>query len=135
MVRPTDPLRALDWDEPIHVDGALTLREFATVLERYRVGVVLVTGRDSGSVGVVGERDLVTAIAGGADLDAVTVAELVGRELVTADVDERIVDVARRLLDAGIRHVAVTRGDDVAAVLSTRDLLAVLVDDVAGRSS
>lgn len=132
MVRPTDPLRTFDWDEPIHVDGALTLRGLAAVLRRYRVGVVLAPA-PSGSIGVVGERDLVAAVDGGLDLDTTTVAELVGRELVTADADERVVDVARRLLDAGVRHVAVTRGDAVAAVLSTRDLLAVLVDDAEQR--
>ncbi len=135
MVRPTDPLRTFDWDEPIHVDDALTLRRLADVLDRYRVGVVLVTDGSGGASGVVGERDLVAAIARGADLDVVTVADLAERELVTADADERVVDVARRLLDAGVRHVAVTRGEVVAAVLSTRDLLAVLVEDLERRTA
>lgn len=128
-VRPTDPLRSFDWDEPVHVDGSLDLRGLAGVLRRYRVGVVLAPG-PTGSLGVVGERDLVDAVARGLDLDTTTVSALVERDLVTADTDERIVDVARRLLAAGIRHVAVTRGDVVVAVVSTRDLLAVLVDAV-----
>ncbi|MEX2626835.1 MAG: CBS domain-containing protein [Ilumatobacteraceae bacterium] len=138
MVRPTDPLRTFDWDEPIYVDDTLSLRRLGRVLEQYRVGVVLVahrSGAASDAVGVVGERDLVAAIARDLDLDVATVADLVEREILTADADERVLDVARRLLDAGVRHVAVTRDDDIVAVLSTRDLLAVLVDDIERRTN
>lgn len=138
MVRPTDPLRTFDWDEPIYVDDTLSLRRLGRVLEQYRVGVVLVAHRSgvaSDAVGVVGERDLVAAIARGLDLDVATVADLVERDILTADADDRVLDVARRLLDAGVRHVAVTRDDDIVAVLSTRDLLAVLLDDIEHRAN
>jgi CBS domain-containing protein len=126
-VRPTDPLRSLDWDEPIHADGGLTLRAIATILARYRIGAVLVSRRGA-EPGMAGERDVTTAVAAGIDLDDACAANVVTRDLITADVDDTVVDVARRLLEHQVRHVAVVDGDDIVGVLSIRDLLAVFVD-------
>lgn len=126
-VQPTDPLRSLDWDEPIHADGGLSLRTIATLLARYRIGAVLVSRR-SGDLGMAGERDVTTAVAAGIDLDDACAENVVTRDLITADVDDTVIDVARQLLAEQVRHVAVVDGDDVVAVLSIRDLLAVLVD-------
>lgn len=123
---PHTPLRSLDWDEPISVDPELPLRMVADMLERYDVGAVLVAARDL-DAGIVSERDLVAAISAGADIDRTPVRELANRELVTADPAEPIVQVAARLLDEGIRHVAIVDDDEVVGVVSIRDLLAVFV--------
>jgi CBS domain-containing protein len=125
--RPTDPLRSLDWDEPFHADEGLTLRAVAALLTRYKIGTVLVSRR-SGQPGMAGERDIVTAAAAGIDLDDACAANVASHDLITADIDDTIIDVSRQLLDEGVRHVAVTDGDDIVAVLSIRDLFAVLVD-------
>ena len=77
---------------------------------------------------MAGERDITTAVAAGIDLDDACAANVVTRDLITADVDDTVIDVARQLLAEQVRHVAVVDGDDVVAVLSIRDLLAVLVD-------
>lgn len=123
---PLTPLRSLDWDEPISVDPELPLRIVAAMLDRYGVGAVLVAARDE-DAGIVSERDLVAAIAGGADIDLTPVRELSSRDLVTADPDEPIVEVAARLLEEGIRHVAILDEEELVGVVSIRDLLAVFV--------
>jgi predicted transcriptional regulator len=132
-VRPNDPLRSLDWDEPIHADGDLTLRAVATILARYRVGAVLVSRR-TGEPGMAGERDIVAAVAAGIDLDDACASNVASRDLITADIDTTILDASRQLLDEGVRHVAVTDRDDIVTVLSMRDLLAVLVDALDERA-
>lgn len=126
---PMTPLRSLDWDEPISVDPELPLRMVADMLDRYGVGAVLVAARDD-DAGIISERDLVAAIAAGADIDLTPVRELASRELVTAEPDELIVEVAARILDEGIRHVAIVDEDEVVGVVSMRDLLEVFVATV-----
>lgn len=123
---PLTPLRSLDWDEPISVDPELPLRMVAGMLDRYGVGAVLVAARDD-DAGIISERDLVAAIAAGADIDLTPVRELASRELVTAEPGELIVEVAARLLDEGIRHVAIVDDEELVGVVSMRDLLAVFV--------
>lgn len=123
---PLTPLRSLDWDEPISVDPELPLRMVAGMLDRYGVGAVLVAARDD-DAGIISERDLVAAIAAGADIDLTPVRELASRELVTAEPGELIVEVAARLLDEGIRHVAIVDDEELVGVVSMRDLLSVFV--------
>lgn len=124
---PTDPLRSIDWDQPIHADGTLTLRAVARLLARFRIGAVLVT-RDAVPPHMAGERDIVGAVAAGIDLDDAVAADITHLDLVTADVNDTVLDVSRRLLDEGVRHVAVVDGDEIVAMVSMRDLLTVFVE-------
>ena len=122
-------MRSLDWDEPIFVGDELSLRAVASTLDRYRVGAVVVARR-AGDPGIVSERDIVAAVAAGADPDQLHAGELATHDLISADPEDRIIDVAQRLIDDGVRHVALVDRDEVVGVVSIRDLFAVLVDFV-----
>ena len=126
--RPTDLVRSLDWDEPIFVSGDVSLRAVASTLDRCHVGAVVVARR-GGDAGIVSERDIVAAIAAGAALDRLSAGEAT-RDLISADPGDRIIDVAQRLIDEGVRHVALVDRDEVVGVLSIRDLFGVLVDEL-----
>jgi CBS domain-containing protein len=125
-LRPTDSVRSLDWGEPIFVSGDVSLQTVASTLDRCHVGAVVLSRRE-GDAAIVSERDIVAAVAAGAALDQVRAGELATRELISADPGERIIDVAQRLIDEGVRHVALVDRDDVVGVLSIRDLFGVLV--------
>ena len=127
--RPTDLVRSLDWDEPIFVSGDVSLLAVASTLDRCRVGAVVVARR-GGDAGIVSERDIVAAIAAGAALDRLRAGEVATRDLVIADPGDRIIDVAQRLIDERVRHVALVDRDEVVGVLSIRDLFGVLVDEL-----
>ena len=98
-------MRSLDWDEPIFVSGDVSLRAVASTLDRCHVGAVVVARR-GGDAGIVSERDIVAAIAAGAALDRLRAGEVATRDLISADPGDRIIDVAQRLIDEGVRHVA-----------------------------
>lgn len=127
--RPTDLVRSLDWDEPIFVSGDVSLRAVASTLDRCHVGAVIVARR-GGDAGIVSERDIVAAIAAGAALERLRAGEVATRDLISADPGDRIIDVAQRLIDEGVRHVALVDRDEVVGVLSIRDLFGVLVDEL-----
>jgi len=111
----------------VSVPEKLTLRSLAAVLAEEGIGVVLVRMPD-GSVGVVSERDVVRALADGADPDEVWAADIVETPVVIAEIDEPIVDVAQRMVDEAVRHVAVVDRGEIVGVASSRDVMPVLVE-------
>jgi CBS domain-containing protein len=110
----------------ISVGEKLTLRAVADVLAELDIGVTLVT-RPDGSVGVVSERDVARALGAGADPDEVWAADVMIEDLVIAEPDETILDVAERMSAEGVRHVAVVDRGTIVGVVSARDLLPVLI--------
>jgi len=58
----------------------------------------------------------------------VTAADVMATDLVTARPDDRILDTARRMIEAQVRHVPVVEGDTIAGFVSMRDLFEVLVE-------
>jgi CBS domain-containing protein len=110
----------------ISVGEKLTLRAVADVLAELDIGVALVA-RPDGSVGVVSERDVARALAAGADPDEVWAADVMIEDLVIAEPDETIVDVAERMSAEGVRHVAIVDRGTIVGVVSARDLLPVLI--------
>jgi CBS domain-containing protein len=103
-----------------------TLREVLVELATEEIGVVLVRA-EHGVAGVLGERDLVQALADDIDPDATQAVELVSAELVTAPEDTPIAEVGRLMVDTGVRHVLVGPAERPTAIISMRDVLAVLL--------
>jgi len=75
-------------------------------------------------VAFITERDLVRAMAEGADAVGTQVRDYATGVLVTADVSDTPADVAKRMLELGIRHLPVTDESSLVGIISTRDLLA-----------
>ncbi|GAA4827790.1 CBS domain-containing protein [Saccharopolyspora rosea] len=105
-------------------EAGSTLEAVATRMHREQVGVLAVLEADR-IVGIISERDLVRAIAEQADLPTTPVTRYATKRLETAEFGEDTRDVARRMLNAGVRHLPVLRGGLVVGVVSMRDLLAV----------
>lgn len=95
-------------------------------MESTQIGVLAVVDEAGRLVGIFTERDLVRAIARGAHPADVWVSAHASFRPETADVEEDSRDVARRMLELGVRHLPVTVGDDrLVGMVSMRDLLAV----------
>lgn len=116
---------------PVQVAPEATLRDVARAMADESIGAVLVHGRD-GPVGIVSERDVVGAIAAGADPDAVGAAEVMTPELATIASDETVLAAANRMLTHDIRHLVVEKGAVTVGLVSIRDVLAVLADRPGG---
>jgi len=111
----------------ISVDEKLTLRSLAAVLAELDIGVALIA-RPDGSAGIVSERDVIHALADGADPDEVWAADVLIDDLVLAEPEESILDVAERMSAEAVRHVSVVDRGTVVGVVSARDVLPVLTD-------
>jgi CBS domain-containing protein len=112
------------------VPGDASLLEVAESLAADHIGALGVV-ENGHLVGVVSERDVVTHLSQGANPEHVTAADVMTTDLVTAHPDDPILDTARRMVEAQVRHLPVIDGDAIAGFVSMRDIFEVLVDVVS----
>ncbi len=129
MAGARDPIGDLVHGTPVSLDEKLTLRSVAAVLSEEDIGAALVERAD-GSLGIVSERDVARALADDADPDTVWSADIMTEDLVTARANEPVMSVALRLIDEGIRHVAVVENESVVGMVSSRDVFRVLAEEL-----
>lgn len=108
----------------VTVGPAHTLREAARIMAEWHVGAAVVLDPDGAGPGIITERDLLRAVAAGADMDAERVGEHVTRDAVVGMPDRSLHDAAEAMLVGGFRHLVVVddSGGRVVGVLSMRDV-------------
>lgn len=104
-----------------------TLRHAAKALRDRRIGLLLVTLGEE-LVGVISERDIVTAVADGDACDEVRLADRARGDIITIFGSETVQAGITRMASAGIRHLVVVNPSDhqPVGVISARDLLSEL---------
>lgn len=126
-VRTSDPLRhVMVWPVAV-VEAEATLTEVAEALAADEIGALCVT-ENGVLAGIVSERDVVAHVAAGADPENLTAAEVMSTDLVTMTPDDTVLDAAKRMKESQIRHLPVLLDDDIAGIVSIRDLFDVFVD-------
>jgi CBS domain-containing protein len=111
-----------------------TLRSAAERMWREQTGSLLVM--DGGRLaGIITERDLLRAMALGADLATATVDEAMTTEVFTVTPDMPLRDAAREMAVRWIRHLPVVDGDQVLGVISMRDVTGIFGALVPGNIS
>ena len=92
------------------------------------LGIGIVVVMDGGSVaGVISERDVVWALAEGADPDEIWAGDVMTRDLVTVAASTPIPDAAAAMRDQHVRHLLVLEGPS-PGVVSLRDVIDHLID-------
>ena len=80
-------------------------------------------------LGLITERDLVRAMANGADLDRMTVSSFMSRDPDIFSPEFDVWEAAEWLAESGYRHLPVVEDGALLGIISVRDLLLALVDD------
>lgn len=107
----------------VTVGPAHTLREAAEIMAEWRVGAAVVLDPDGAGPGIITERDLLRAVAAGADLDQASVADHVTRDAVVGVDRNSLHHAAEAMLRGGFRHlIVVEEGGSVVGMLSMRDV-------------
>ncbi|MBV9096825.1 MAG: CBS domain-containing protein [Frankiaceae bacterium] len=77
-------------------------------------------------LGIITERDVMKAVARGADLDATPVSAVMTSTVLTVSPDTSLHEAARHMATRWIRHLPVVDGGEVVGMVSQRDLCGVL---------
>lgn len=114
--------------------AADSLRSAAEHMWREQTGSLLVT--DGGQlVGIITERDVLRAVALGADPARSSVDEIMTAEVFTVRPDMPLQDAAREMARRWIRHLPVVQGGQVLGVVSMRDITGIFAALSPGKVS
>jgi len=123
----------------IVVEPEHSVRAAAALMREHHVGALVVVRNDGTRkpVGIVTDRDIaIGVVAVGLDAEVLTVGDIMGPRLVTAPVDQGVLETVRQMRTKGIRRLPLVAHDGALAGLVTLDdLLALLageLDKLAG---
>jgi CBS domain-containing protein len=112
---------------------ATTLREAAAAMQQRGHGSLgVVEGMKL--LGLITERDLVRAMASGADLDQTSVSSFMSREPDVFSPEFDVWEAAEWLAESGYRHLPVVEDGALLGIVSVRDLLLALLSEDASAS-
>ncbi|HEV8652144.1 MAG TPA: CBS domain-containing protein [Actinomycetes bacterium] len=110
-----------------------SLREATRVMAKHGVGSAVVQDVEQ-LVGILTERDVLNAVATGAEPDETSVQDIMTGDVVTVGPDWDLVEAAGEMARRRIRHLVVYEGGQLLGILSVRDVLPALLPDFqAGR--
>lgn len=121
--------------EVVCADTETTIAAAAKLMRQYHIGDVIVTREDRGRripLGIVTDRDVVLGVvAPELNPATLTVGDIMGSELITADESEDVFDVIQRMRNKGVRRMPIVEADGgLAGILSLDDIIEVLAEEM-----
>jgi len=109
--------------EVLTVGPGHTLRQIAQAMRSRKVGAAVVMDGDGQGIGIITERDILDAVASGEDLDTETAHDHQTTDVVFATKAWTLTQAAEAMTRGGFRHLIVLDGNDIAGMLSVRDIV------------
>jgi CBS domain-containing protein len=125
-VRVDDPVNALMRWPVAGVEDTDSLVVVSQVLAGNEIGAVPVLHYGA-LVGMVSERDIAAHMADEADPNHLTAGDVMSHDLVTVTPEAPIIEAARIMREAQVRHLPVVSDAVVTGILSMRDIFDVLL--------
>jgi len=110
----------------LSVGPAHTLREAARLMSAQRVGAAVVVDPGHPGIGILTERDILDSVGAGQDPDSEMVADHRTSDVVFASPDWTLEQAASTMSAGNFRHLIVVDDQDVAGLLSMRDIVRCL---------
>lgn len=121
--------RELVAKEPVAVQGGMTLREAAALMESANVGALLVMDGVR-LVGIATDRDIVVRAVAGAYPPDARIDSVMSTDVVSVDADADVHQAYRILGTHAVRRLPVLDGDRVVGMITVDDLLVGLATDL-----
>jgi len=115
----SSPVITIDEDEPVD--------KVAQLMEKYRLGCIIVTSKDAGKpLGIITERDLVIRVLARNVLpSSLTAKDVMSSPLITVSPETSISEAARLMSRLNIRRLGVMYRGELVGIVSSKDILAV----------
>ncbi len=123
----------------VTIDEEATIGDAVELMHENGIGALLVvreTEEGSKAVGLLTERDVIAALALGADPGRAKVKYYMTpwENVITVTPDTPLVEALKVMIDNGIRHLVVVSGDRVVGILSMRDICAAILAEITSSS-
>jgi CBS domain-containing protein len=113
----------------IRPDAAVA--EAVDLLNRERIGAIVVSEDGRGVDGILSERDIVIALAeDGGDLMSRGVSDIMTRTVITCDPSATVEELMEEMTNRRIRHFPVVAGGRLVGIVSIGDLVKNRLDEV-----
>jgi len=109
----------------LSADANESLTDISARMQFHEIGSLAVF-EERELVGIITERDLVRAIADGADTDRTPARAYMTRDAIEVSPKTEVQVAAATMIAIGARHLPVAEGHQVVGMISARDLLEVL---------
>jgi len=108
-----------------------TVAEAVDILNRERIGAIVVSEDGRGVDGILSERDIVIALAEhGEDLVGRSVGEIMTRTVVTCDPTDSVGELMAEMTNRRIRHFPVVADGRLRGIVSIGDLVKNRLDEI-----
>jgi CBS domain-containing protein len=115
----------------ISVSPTSLLSDAAEVLEKHRIGAVLVCDQAGAVIGILSERDIVRGLAQfGCDCLSGPVESLMTADVLTCEPSDTIDQVMALMTEKRIRHLPVMSNGKLTGVISIGDVVKTRIEEV-----
>ena len=123
-----------NWVATIRPDA--TVADAIGLLNRKRIGAIVVSEDGVGVDGILSERDIVIALAAdGADLLSRPVTDIMSRTVITCDPSDTVGELMAEMTNRRIRHFPVVADGHLIGIVSIGDLVKSRLDEVEFEAS
>lgn len=107
------------------------LKEAIDILSKRNIGALPVCDASNKVVGILSERDVIRWLSGhSTDISDVTVSDLMTSNVATCSTDYDLKEVMKVMDERGIRHMPVVSNGALTAMVSSRDILHSMLEDM-----
>lgn len=102
----------------------------AGIMRKHRIGCLVVTEPNGRIAGIITERDILDKVVAAAlSGDKVTVGAVMSDNVVCCEMGTSIADAERMMVGHNIRHMPIIENDRLKGMISSRDVLAMQLDE------
>lgn len=118
-------------DRVVSIDASITIRAVAEMLNRERIGALLIKEEGGGLAGIISERDIVRSLAehGPGALD-LPVSDFMSQSLVTCSPESSTEEIMTQMLESQIRHLPVVRDGALIGIISIGDVVKAVLSEL-----
>ena len=112
------------------INPQATLQQLVDLLVEHRIGAAVVSDDGEHVLGIISERDVVRALAGGQSALDASVGDVMTVDVYVGEPEDSMEDLMRAMTDRRIRHVPVLRNGRLAGLVSIGDAVKARMSDL-----
>jgi len=105
-------------NETVAVPSDKSLKEAAKIMEENEIGSLVIVDKNQ-IAGIITEKDIIKGISNLKD----KISKVMSKQIVVIDESENIDNAAELMKQNKIKHLPVTRGEEIVGIITTTDLI------------